>query len=139
VADFSGNGSPDPGVDKPDVVGYGVGVYSSVERTFDGRPVYQRFNGTSMATPYAAGIAALYRCQYPTWPVEDIRKLMEDTAIELRGQPKSRVGAGIARFVPRGSTMMSRAIETAEPEPTPKPKIKPKPKPKPTRRSAGKR
>jgi subtilisin family serine protease len=100
VAPFSGSGKPpDGGAAKPDVAGYGVGVYSSVERTFEGGSVYQRFNGTSMAAPYVAGIAALYRCEHPTWPVADVWKKLEDTALNL-GAPADRVGAGLARYQP---------------------------------------
>jgi subtilisin family serine protease len=98
VAPFSGSGKPpDEGVAKPDIAGYGVGVYSSVERTIEGWPVYQRFNGTSMATPYVVGIASLYRCEHPTWPVADIWKKLEDAALHLQA-PTDRVGAGLARY-----------------------------------------
>jgi subtilisin family serine protease len=44
----------------PDVWGYGVNIYSSLERNSDNRSVYAEKSGTSMATPYTTGIAALY-------------------------------------------------------------------------------
>lgn len=101
VASFSGSGRPPgEGVSKPDLAGYGVGVYSSVERDYEGRAAYQRFSGTSMATPYVAGIAALYRCREPQLTVAEVADKMKTDALKLTGQPKPRVGAGLARFVP---------------------------------------
>jgi subtilisin family serine protease len=100
VASFSGGGQIDGGgLTKPDLVGYGVGVYSSVERDYEGTSIYERFNGTSMASPYAAGIAALYRCQQPSLTVEEIRATLVDNALPLGNQPATREGAGLARFV----------------------------------------
>lgn len=97
VASFSGDGKPpDEGVTKPDVVGYGVGVYSSLERNYAGDSIYKRENGTSMATPYVSGIAALYRCQQPTLMAKDIWQKLLDTARPLT--PKNRTGAGLATF-----------------------------------------
>ena len=99
VASFSGSGSFN-GTAKPDIVGYGVGVHSSVERTYDGDSVYQRFNGTSMASPYVSGIAALYRCHRPTLTVEDTKGRLISNALGLPNENASRIGAGLARFVP---------------------------------------
>jgi len=98
VADFSGDGvPPDEGVTKPDLVGYGVGVYSSLERDYAGNSIYKRENGTSMATPYVSGIAALYRCQQPMLMAKDIWQKLLDTARPVT--PKNRAGAGLATFV----------------------------------------
>lgn len=98
VADFSGSGQPG-GNAKPDLVGYGVGVYSSVERDYEGGSLYERFNGTSMATPYVTGIAALYRCRQPALTVRQVWDLLLENAMDLPGQDGSRVGTGLARFV----------------------------------------
>jgi len=102
VALFSGGGTvgtETPPIDKPDFVGYGVGVYSSVERDYEGRSNYQRFSGTSMATPYAAGVAALYRCREPQLTVNTTIARMKADAIPLTSEPPIRQGAGLVRFV----------------------------------------
>lgn len=98
VANFSGSAPATANqVAKPDVAGYGVGVNSSVERDYDGVSIYQRFNGTSMASPYVAGIAALYRSQDPTLSVEEVSDKLMQTARPVSGQ-KPRTGAGVATF-----------------------------------------
>lgn len=98
VADFSSSGRYER-ISKPDISGYGVGVYSSVERDYMNNSLYERFNGTSMATPYVAGIASLYRCQQPLLTVEETWEKIVDSAKTLRGQSRNRVGKGLARFV----------------------------------------
>jgi subtilisin family serine protease len=101
IAEFSGSGNPpNEGVSKPDLVGYGVGVYSSIERDYQGGSVYERLSGTSMAAPYVSGVAALYRCRQPTMTVPEVRDMLLGNAKKASGQTKSRYGAGIARFVP---------------------------------------
>lgn len=101
VAEFSGSGNPPEAPDsKPDLMGYGVNVYSSLERDYEGRSIYQRLDGTSMATPYVTGIAALYRCMEAALTTDEVWNLLLDSALPLSGQPASRVGQGLARFVP---------------------------------------
>jgi subtilisin family serine protease len=97
VADFSGGGTVPGGNTKPDLAGYGVGINSSLERDYDGRSVFKRQNGTSMATPYVAGIASLYRSLFPAESVDTIKEMMLNAAQALP-YPATRVGAGLARF-----------------------------------------
>ena len=56
MSDFSGWGPTDDGRIKPDIVANGVSVYSSIST---GTAAYDTYNGTSMATPSAAGSALL--------------------------------------------------------------------------------
>jgi subtilisin family serine protease len=99
LAPFSGSGPvPVSGIQKPDLVGYGVGVNSSLERDYSGDCIYQRLNGTSMATPYVAGIAALYRSLNPTLTVKEVWAMLLENALPLPKEPVDRVGKGLARF-----------------------------------------
>jgi serine protease AprX len=59
---LSGGGSPPPPYEPertPNVVGYGVNILSAMDRDAWGRSGYRAQSGTSMASPYVAGIAAL--------------------------------------------------------------------------------
>ena len=108
VASFSGNRRPVAGpieAEKPDLVGYGVDVYSCIERDCAGRSFYSQMSGTSMASPYVTGIAALYRCANPRLDARTVRQKMLDTCLPLPGQPRHRVGAGLARFVAADGTV----------------------------------
>ena len=97
-ADFSGGGSsPIDGKTQPNIVGYGVNVYSSLERDWNNTSIWQRLSGTSMATPYVAGIAALYASVVTTLESAALRQHLLDTALRLQA-PAERVGAGLARF-----------------------------------------
>ena len=97
IASFSGSAQPGK-LAKPDLVGYGVDVYSSVERDYSGHAIYKRFSGTSMAAPYVTGIASLYWCQDSNMSVRAIQQRLLDNCETLSGQPKDRIGKGLARF-----------------------------------------
>jgi len=113
VAPFSGGGTTSTGLIKPDLAGYGVGVKSALERDYDGRSVFRRMNGTSMATPYVAGIATLYRSLHPAESVDTIKEMMHDAAEPL-SHPTNRVGKGLARFQ-QSSQGRSRQNEITKP------------------------
>lgn len=61
MSSFSNWGPTDDGRIKPDVVGAGVGIYSSVA---DADNAYATYNGTSMATPNVAGTLILLQQHY---------------------------------------------------------------------------
>ncbi len=84
---------------EPDLVGYGVDVLGAFERNRYGRSLYRRMSGTSMATPYVAGIAALYAAQNPRLQGHALWQHLKQSALPLTDAPAERVGSGLARFV----------------------------------------
>jgi subtilisin family serine protease len=99
VAPFSGSGvSPLTGESEPNLMGFGVDVLSSFERTIYNRSLYRKMSGTSMAAPYVTGIAALYAAQNPQLQGRALWQRLVNTALPLDAPP-GRVGAGLARFV----------------------------------------
>lgn len=82
MAGFSSQG-PVPGslLVKPDVVAPGAQVLSSQPSTMCASPpCWAFFNGTSMATPHLAGIAALVRQAHPDWSAAQVRSAVVNTA-----------------------------------------------------------
>ena len=92
VADFSARGlDPDGGA--IDLAAPGVNVLSTVpmpER-------YDRFDGTSMAAPHVAGIAALHAEANPAVRGLELFELLKRTARPLEGVPPSDAGAGLVQ------------------------------------------
>lgn len=83
MASFSSQGPTD--VDfrvKPDAAAPGVNVLSSIPRSFcaGSGDCWAFFQGTSMATPHLAGIAAVVRGQHPTWSAAQVRSAIVNTA-----------------------------------------------------------
>lgn len=99
AVDFAGGRAEFSGGDgtKPDLMGYGVGVCSANERDVQGRSLYRARDGTSMAAPYTAGIAALYRGADPSLDVRGTWQRLRETALPL---DEPWTGAGLARYVP---------------------------------------
>ncbi|SDU78554.1 S8 family serine peptidase [Jiangella alkaliphila] len=81
----------------PDVSAPGVDVYSSSSNAFGGI-VYARNNGTSMAAPHVAGVAALMLSADPTLTVGQITDALRDTSsFDDRyglARPNTRYGQG---------------------------------------------
>jgi len=95
----SGGGtSPITGDPEPAIAGYGVEVFSSLDRDAANRSWYARMSGTSMATPYVTGIAALFASANPGLQGKALRHHILSQALPL-GEPPNRVGVGLARFV----------------------------------------
>lgn len=91
VADYSNEGPrlADSDADhldemKPNVMGSGTGINSALgDPTTDGNE-YHHINGTSMATPTIAGVAALVLSANPTLSADQVRQLLMDTADHRR-------------------------------------------------------
>ncbi|MFJ9455184.1 S8 family serine peptidase [Kitasatospora sp. NPDC101447] len=102
LTDFTSRGIGVPGVVKPDLAAPGETIWSALVGSGTGG---QRENGTSMATPHVAGLAALVRAAHPDWPVEQLKAaLMNTTADTYVGDDHSgpvygpeRTGAGRVR------------------------------------------
>ncbi len=87
-------------VTKPDVVAPGGQIYSCIPptKTPEGTFEYNYMDGTSMATPHVAGVAALLMAAKPTAPVTDIIKVLKETAKHPGGidrRPDNRWGHGL--------------------------------------------
>lgn len=57
-------------------------------------PFYTQISGTSMATPFAAGVAALMLDADPTLTPDDIKQILTETASRIPGRAEWEVGAG---------------------------------------------
>lgn len=57
-------------------------------------PFYTQIHGTSMATPFAAGVAALMLDADPTLTPDEVKEIMTSTASRMPGREEWEVGAG---------------------------------------------
>jgi serine protease AprX len=57
-------------------------------------PFYTQISGTSMATPFVAGVVALMLDADPTLAPEEIRQILTETATKMPGYEDYEVGAG---------------------------------------------
>jgi serine protease AprX len=57
-------------------------------------PFYTQEEGTSMATPFLAGVAALMLDADPTLTPDDIKQILTETATRMPGYQDFEVGAG---------------------------------------------
>lgn len=92
LADFSSRGPVNSNYDiKPDIVAPGVSVFSTYpefvndpEEGLDYTAAYARLNGTSMATPHVAGVAALILEEHPDLDPFDVKTALMNTADDLK-------------------------------------------------------
>jgi minor extracellular serine protease Vpr len=83
MAGFSSQGPTDASFRrvKPDAVAPGVNVLSSIPNQFcDSPPCWAFFQGTSMATPHLAGMAAVVLGAHPSWGAGQVRSAIVNTA-----------------------------------------------------------
>src|SRR5690349_24549128 len=55
---------------------------------------YQEMDGTSMATPHVAGVAALLLQEHPDWKAQQVKDAIMSTALQLPDYTAYQVGAG---------------------------------------------
>ena len=77
LSDFSARGPTSDGRIKPDVLGPGDYITAAQAGTRDG---YVSFSGTSMSTPFVAGVSALLIAADPTLTPDDVREVLHRTA-----------------------------------------------------------
>jgi serine protease AprX len=80
LAAFSSRGPTANDRIKPDVVSPGVGISAAKAGTTAG---YVSYSGTSMATPFVAGTAALILAKQPGWTPAQVRSAIEGTALDV--------------------------------------------------------
>jgi subtilisin family serine protease len=84
MAGFSSQGPVDVSYRvKPDVVAPGVNVLSSIPMSYcdnDVEGCWAFFQGTSMASPHLAGMAAVVRAAHPGWDAWQVRSAIANTA-----------------------------------------------------------
>lgn len=95
---YSGRGEKDAEIRKPDIVAPGTEIFSCnvnyYRRNGRVREAYVAKSGTSMATPVAAGAAALALQKYPHMSGAECRQRMQFTAADL-GLPWNLQGWGM--------------------------------------------
>ncbi len=93
IASFSASGPTPLGLlPKPDVSAPGVAVLSSVPGN-----EFVELSGTSMATPYVAGVSALLRNVHPDWSVAQLKSALVLTATPVWRDGRHAVEASSAR------------------------------------------
>ncbi|MCK4567879.1 MAG: S8 family serine peptidase, partial [Candidatus Thorarchaeota archaeon] len=96
IADFSSRGPSTLGTAKPDILAPGRNTYGIVPgygALFGARDYYAVYAGTSMACPLVAGVAALMLQARPTLDPDELKTIMQSTAVDL-GLDALAQGAG---------------------------------------------
>src|SRR6478672_4299532 len=93
LAWFSSRGPTLDNRTKPDIVAPGVNIGAALANSTSD---YVTESGTSMATPYVSGVAALLRQKQPAWTQANVRADIEGTALDVGPSGKDNEwGAGL--------------------------------------------
>lgn len=93
VTKWSSAGTPGSPLVKPDVVATGVGVLGAVP-PHGSEPGWDLITGTSAATAFTSGAAALVRSVHPDWTPARVRSALATTAQRVPGAAVLRSGTG---------------------------------------------
>ena len=89
IGDFSSRGPR--GLDsftKPDITAPGAGIFAA---KMGSGTAGVSFNGTSMAAPHVAGVAALILNDHPDWVPEQVKAAIMNTAVDLADEASAQV------------------------------------------------
>lgn len=100
----------------------GVGIFSTTPGG-----LYQSANGTSMAVPHVAGVAALIASIHPDWGPSEIRNHILATTHSLPSLAGRVATGGTLDAAAAVGTLLPGPIPTAAPSPTPVPTATPPP------------
>jgi cell wall-associated protease len=108
LADFSNYGK-----EEVDVFAPGVAIYSTTPEN-----QYEAFDGTSMASPVAAGVAALVWSYYPNLTAQQVKEIITKSALPIKGRqrkPGSRKKTKVEKLSQTGSVInVAEALKMAE-------------------------
>lgn len=94
LSSFSSPGPTADGRIKPEVCAMGVRNFVATSSPTSGNAAYAMGNGTSYATPLAAGVVALLLEAHPEWTVAQVREALMSTA-DRAASPNNDYGWGI--------------------------------------------
>lgn len=81
---------------------------------YDGTYSGNTFNGTSMASPHVAGVAALILSQYPSASPDEVAHILESTATDLGETGRDQLyGSGLVNAAAASSTIESSIVLVA--------------------------
>jgi len=105
IAEFSSRGpslAAKGDIIKPDIAAPGVGIVAAVAPASNSGRLWDLYAGTSMSSPYIAGLAAFIRGVHPDWSPARIKSAMMTTADDLGGDT-GPFGQGAGQVDPEAS------------------------------------